>query len=445
MIFIIVAAIAFCGIVLGKYLLGKWINHLSLYCLIWGVLILLYEWKLLPFVDIVPIAWFYILSAFICFLMGILTIISTRELFSLPNKITDSQIDVELFSDGGKIMKLGIIIFGTLGLFAGVQHWLVLLDEFGSLTSIALNASKIYRMNNEGEIVGIIPYISAFSYTAVFLAAIYTAYRGKFTLITFYPFLGVIIKELASMGRAGVLFAIMEFVLAFILYRNLLKSDEKKQYKFSKKNAAIAISILIIFFISSITLVKVTRGSFETYRGASKELRNLEDNLLFSPSVYLYLSSHLGVLNQYLVSDKEIAEFGENTFLTYYGFLAKFNLVDKPEGFQRGYYIPMWTNTGTYIRELHADFGIAGPFIGPFLLGIIITWLWFKFYSSQSMYVFTFLVYFYLIIGFSFLVMVTRLPYWSISLLINIVFIYMAEQKLKGSFLPFSVIGKENE
>ena len=33
----------------------------------------------------------------------------------------------------------------------------------------------------------------------------------------------------------------------------------------------------------------------------------------------------------------------------------------------------MWTNTGTYLREIHADFGYVGLFTIPFLLGLLTT------------------------------------------------------------------------
>ncbi|MCB9247183.1 MAG: O-antigen polysaccharide polymerase Wzy [Ignavibacteriales bacterium] len=75
----------------------------------------------------------------------------------------------------------------------------------------------------------------------------------------------------------------------------------------------------------------------------------------------------------------------------------------------------MWTNTGTYIRELHADFGTTGVLLVPYLLGLIITWLWFKFHENKSLFTLVFLVYLYIIIGFTFLMMVTRLNQWFLA------------------------------
>ena len=133
------------------------------------------------------------------------------------------------------------------------------------------------------------------------------------------------------------------------------------------------------------SLVRISRNigteTSESYEGTSNELRQFKDNLIISPSLYLYLSSDVGVLSQYLRSEgtsypeMDYTQFGQNTFLPVYNFLSKFGFIDRVSGYQRGYFIPMWTNTGTYIRELHADFGITGILLGPYLIGLLITWI----------------------------------------------------------------------
>lgn len=91
----------------------------------------------------------------------------------------------------------------------------------------------------------------------------------------------------------------------------------------------------------------------------------------------------------------------------------------------------MWVNTGTYLREIHADFGIAGIFLIPYLLGLTITFLWFKFYKSPNLIILMFLVYLFIIIGFSFLVMVTRLNQWYFAQLFTIIYLFLFE-KISG-------------
>jgi len=425
----LVAAISISGMVFGRLLFKKWINHLTMYCIIMGGLTFLYELKLLPYVDITPLAWFYISSSFLSFSLGILTIITARSL-SFKNQIftRKENINLPIFKDGGITIKYTLFFLSTLCLFAAIQNWVVLIKMFGSITAVIINAITVYRMTGRGEIKGIIPYLSYSGYVAIFFSGIYTAYKRRFSLITFYPFIGIIIKELASVGRAGMLFALIEFLLSFLLFRHLLNDDLSQKYKFSKINSIVAISVLILFFIISSSLVKISRGSPESFTGTSKGLKGLKDNLIISPSLYLYLSSDIGVLSQYLRSDGDGTSFGQNTFLPVYDFLAKLGVVERPHDFQKGYYIPMWTNTGTYIRELHADFGVAGVFLGSYLIGGIITWLWFRFYEKKSLILFPFLVFMNLIIGFSFLVMVTRLLYWFISLFVIVLLIPALEK-----------------
>lgn len=429
MLFFLITTLSIIVIIWSKFLLKKWINHLSVYCIIWSVLILLYEWKLLPYVDIIPLAWFFIAASFLSFLFGTLTFITARNLFP-RNKILSRESDstIPIFIDKGKTVKYALLIFSLISLYAGIQNWMVLIHKYGSIPAVFLNAADIYKEITRGGIKGVVPFISNFGYVAIFFSGIYTAFKGKFTLLTFLPFIGIILKELANVGRAGMLIALLEFLFSFILTRHLLNDDSSQRFKFSKKNAIIASSILIIFFVASASFVRISRGSFEHFNGASKLLREQKNNLIFSPSLYLYLSSDVGVLSQYLKSDRERTGFGQNTFLTVYHILDRLDVLKRPSDYQKGYFIPMWTNTGTYIRELHADFGILGPLIGPYLFGFFITLLWFKFFEKKSFIVLTILVYLFLVVGFSFLVMITRSSYWSISQFLIILIIPLLER-----------------
>lgn len=426
---IIVAVVSILGIILGKLLLRKWINHLTIYSAIMGGLIFFYELKYLPYPDVIPLAWFFLVGSFLSFLFGILTIITARKLYSSEQILSkQSNIFLPAFADDGKIVKYSILLFSFIGLFVAFQRWWVLINKFGSITDVLLNAGIIYRMNVQGEIKEFIPILPSFVYIAVFLSGVYTAYKGRFSFLTFLPFIGIVLKELTYFGRGEMLFSLLEFAFAFFLFRHLLKDDLSNRFKFSKRNAVFATTILIAFIVVSASFVRTSRGATENYSGASKELRQLEENFIISPSVYLYLSSDVGVFTKYLEDGSEKAKFGENTFRAFYYFLSKFNIVDEPNFFQKGYFIPMWTNTGTYVRELHADFGPAGVFIGPFLLGLLITWLYFKFYENKNLIVLVLLVYLYIIIAFSFLMMVTRLNQWFISQILIIAYLPIIEK-----------------
>lgn len=429
---LLIAVIIFLGMILGRYLFKYWFNHLSLYCLIFGGSLFLYELKLLPYIDLTAYAWLLMVSAFLCFLFGILTIISARNLYKeSATSIEKSDISLKIFIDDGKTLKYTIFIFSIISLYSAIELWMIFINQFGSIPAVLLNGEVIYRMNVSGKIKGNTPYLHLLGFVAIFLSGIYTAYKKKFTLLTFLPLLSIILREIAGAGRAGMLFALMQFILSFFLFKHLLASDIKQRFKFSKISALIGAVILIILFIGGSSLVKATRASDSastTYSAASKELRQTRGNLIISPSLYLYLSSDVGVLSKYLSSKGESTGFGQNTFMTLYNFLGKLNIVQKPHEFQKGYFIPMWTNTGTYVRELHADFGPAGVFLGPYLLGLLITWLWFKFYENKGLIPFVFLVHLNIIVGFSFFVMATRILYWFTSLVLILLLIPVLER-----------------
>ena len=425
---ILIAVFTFLGIILGKLLFERWFNHLTFYFFVMGGLIFLYELKFLPYPRLTSLTWFIIILATLSFLLGNLTIVSARNLFPQRKKYNNgANYSFSILIDNGTAVKYSILIFSIICLFAAVQHWVILLKIYGSIPAVFLNAGKIYREMSKGEIKGIIPYIYYFGFVAVFFSGIYTAYNRRFTFITFLPFLGIIIKELANLGRTGMLFAFLEFLISFFLFRNLLNVSTK--FRFFRLNAILASTILIVLLIVSASFVKVSRSSTENYLGVSKELRQTKDNLIISPSLYLYLSSDIGVLNQYLGSEGEKTKFGQHTLLPVHDFFAKLGLEERPQDYQKGYYIPMWTNTGTYIRELHADFGLSGVLFGPYIIGLLITWLWFKFYmENSSLIAFAVLVFLNIIIGFSFLVMVTRLLYWGASLFFIIFYLPYLEK-----------------
>lgn len=429
---LLTVVVIFLGSILGKYLFKNWYNHLTIYCLIFGGSLFLFELKLLPYYDLTSSAWFVIIAAFISFLMGILTIFSARSLSrENPSQIEKSLINLKIFADDGKILKYTVLLFGIISMYSAIELWMIFIKQFGSIPGVLLNGEVIYRMNVQGKIKSNTPYLHLLGFVAIFLAGIYTAYKKKFTFLSFLPVLSIILREIAGAGRAGMLFALAQFTFSFLLFKNLLQYDLSIVYKFRKSSAIIGLIILIFVFVGGASIVKLTRITDEaspTYSGASKELRENKGNVLISPSMYLYLSSDVGVLSKYLSSDGEKTGFGQNTFLTIYNFLGKFNFIEKQSEYQEGYYIPMWTNTGTYLRELHADFGVPGILLGPYLLGLLITWLWFKFYEKKSLIVFAFLVNLNIIIGFSFFVMATRVLYWSTSLVLILIFIPFLEK-----------------
>lgn len=410
------------GIISGKLIFKSWVNHLTVYFFVIGGLTFLYELNLLAYKELTTLTWFILISSTISFILGISTILSARKLnLSFVNQESKSFSDIPLFKDDGKILKYSAVFFSMVGLFVALHRWYIMINIFGSIPAVFVNAAWVYRINVKGEIKEFIPILPSFVYVGVFLSAIYTAYKGKFSFLSFFPILCIILKELTYFGRGEMLFSTLEFFFTFFLTRNLLNREKNIKFNFSRINAGISIILLVALVITAASVVRTSRGVKENIRGSSQELKQLEENFIITPSVYFYLSSDLGVLNQYLIEEKETAKFGENTFRGVYYFLSKLRIVEEPQFFQRGYFIPYWSNTGTYLREIHADFGIWGVYLLPYLLGLLLTWLWYKFFNEKNFIVLAILVYLNIIVAFSFLVMVTRLNQWFLSLLLILI------------------------
>lgn len=431
MALILIFVITFLGTLLGKFLFKKWINHLTLYSFFFGISIFLYELKLLPYVDIIPFAWFIVILSSLSFLLGIVTIISARNL-SRENPIVLQKLDISLkiFSDDGKTLKFAIIFFSLISIYSTIEFWMFLIKQFGNIPGVLINSQVIYRLNISGDLVGFTPYISLTGFIALFFAAIYTAYKRKFSILSFIPLISIMIREIGQAGRAAMSVALVEFVLTFILFRYLLKSDFRQRFNFSRANAIVASILLVVLFILAASIVRVSRTteSSEKFTGASSELSQTKENIFISPTIYLYASSNVGVLSKYFSSEGENTGFGQNTFQTIHYYLARLEIIDRLHEKPKGYYIPMWTNSATYLRDLHADFGISGVLLGPFILGLLITWLWFKFYEKQSLIAFSFLVYLNLVVVFACLGIVTRFTFWSLALLFILLSIPVLEK-----------------
>lgn len=410
------------GIISGKLIFKAWVNHLTVYFFVMGGLTFLYELKLLAYKELTTLTWFILISSTTAFILGISTILSARKLnLSFVNQEVKSFSDIPLFNDDGKILKYSAVFFSLVGLFVALHRWYIMINIFGSIPAVFVNAAWVYRINVKGEIKEFIPILPSFVYVGVFLSAIYTAYKGKFSFLSFFPILCIILKELTYFGRGEMLFSTLEFFFTFFLTRNLLNREKNIKFNFSRINAGISIILLVALVITAASVVRTSRGVKENIRGSSQQLKQLEENFIITPSVYFYLSSDLGVLNQYLIEEKETAKIGENTFRGVYYFLSKLRIVEEPQFFQKGYFIPYWSNTGTYLREIHADFGILGVYLIPYLLGILLTWLWYKFFNRKNFIVLAILVYLNIIVAFSFLMMVTRLNQWFLSLLLIII------------------------
>lgn len=419
------------SIYLSKVIFRRLFNPLSFYALIWGTMVFAYGFRLMPLVNITTEAWFAIVLSYVSFILGILVIYTARGVFN-KNTIQVSKDETGLFIlyNDGKLLKTIIWIFAILGLFAALQHWYVLFKNYGSLTEIFVHSLRVYRERVDGVETGDIPYLWLLSYIAIFLSGIYTAYKGKIDIAAVLAILGIILKEMARFTRNGILLGMLEFVIAFILFRYLMSAHGIKKNKNNRKLVISGILILMLF-IASASFVKVSRNTFDDYKGVSSSLSQYKGGAFISPSIYFYLTSQIAVFSRYLEVGNEKLLFAQNTLFPVYSFLSKAGVVERPRDNSVGYFVPTWSNTGTYLRDLHADYGFVGILLGPFLLGLLVAYYWFKVFCESDLISFVILSFLIMIIGMSFFAILIRSITWWFSLVsILIIFKYFKEKYL---------------
>jgi oligosaccharide repeat unit polymerase len=435
MTFILIISAVLLSVVIGRILFRSLFNPIAVYAVIWGVELLLYEWRLIRYYDLSTQTWVIILAAYFCFLMGVLTISFLRKLNPVDDPLPEiSTNPISDVFDRGRILHFLIYTSVLVGLIGAVQHWLVLLNMFGSLVNIFLNAPTIYMMRVQGQIHGVVPYLATFSYVAAFLSGIYMGKKGKWHPGTLLAFLGVVLEDTANVARAGMLLVFLEFFTVVVLCRMGLEKNAK--HRATNKKLIFSFLTLFIVLAAFATAIKTARTVMEEYKSASRALNKMKNSSIITPTVYMYFSCQTGVLNKYLAKDDEKAMWGENTFLPVYNLISKTGIIKHPSFYQKGYFVPMWSNTGTYLREIHADFGYPGLFLVPYLLGLGITYFWYRYFKLRRMNDLLLLVYFMLVLYFSFLVMITRLGHWWISLVLLLIIINVFES-LTSKRRPF--------
>ncbi|MBV6512691.1 MAG: oligosaccharide repeat unit polymerase [Ignavibacteriales bacterium] len=411
--------VSFLAIVVSRAVLGKWFNHISFYFALWAGMVSFYEMKLMAYFDLSDRFWLVVFAGSLSFLFGSLLYPAIKKAFESRSSVSAGSDPLyKIFFENDKLLNRLIFLCSFIGIVSAVHHWFVLIDMFGSLTKVLINYNVIYRLRVENKIEGLIPYAFVMAFAGVFFAGIKVAKEGKVGLLSLSPFIGVILRELANVGRAGILFAFMMFISVIFLSRYSIQANSSQGSKsFFNKSSILPLLIIIGLVIGSAGLVRTFRGTFESYKAASSSLNKTAGGFFITPSLYLYISSHAGVLSKYLDKDFE-KEFppGETTFFSVYNILSKFDLVKAPEMYDKGFFIPMWSNTSTVYRYLHQDFGLFGLFIPPFLTGLLASFFWMRFYERGKITDLLLLSYIYIGIGMSFMILVTKVSIWLISL-----------------------------
>jgi len=430
--------IYFPSLLFGKYIFERWFNPVFIYSSSWAFIIFMYNLELIRYTRVSFLTWLVIVLAYFAFITGVLIFKLGKNLEennSVKEKKSNRYFTEKWWNEREKVLKRIIVITAIIGLLVSLQHWYVLIKKFGSITMVFLNANDIYQQRVSGEHFGQIPYLNLLSYVSVFFSAIYSAYKNKFTVLVLLPLLAVILTDAASLARAGVFFALMIFGITFITARYFFKKALDSPKYSNNRNIIITSILVVLLAFAGVSVIRMIRNPMGDFISTSIELKKLSNNGIISSSLYLYFSSPVVVLSQYLDERNEKAIFGENTFYPVYNNLKKLGGNFNLRAYPKGYFIPMWVNSATYIRDLDADFGTLGVFIVPFIIGFISTFYWFKYFATGRLINLAFYSFTTVLIVFSVFYIGTRLTFWFWGFLFSLLTAFIFEHvNLKRSY-----------
>jgi oligosaccharide repeat unit polymerase len=345
--------------IIARWICGRWFNHLTLYTAIWSVSLIALETHLIVYHAVVFEAWIYIFTAWIAIYLGTALIRLTRNV--RPQQEFFPELSV-------RRLKFFIFIFSvagllsTIALFSNIVHML----DSGSAAALLENANRVYGMRLEGDVSGFM-YLNFLPYAGCVLGGIYTARLGRLTLIALSPLAVMLADGAVSMQRAGMIYGTSLFVFSYLFAPKTHKAQLSRWVKVSVVAAAAAL----------FTLVSLFRGAAELYEGESKTLENAGQSVALLPALYLYVSAPVVCFSEYLKHPEDDGKslWGRYSFASIYRFASKLGFDTYVPYYQSYYDTPIPVNTGSYLREVYADFGGVGVFLFPFALGLVISLL----------------------------------------------------------------------
>ena len=409
-------------ILLGRLMLKNWFNHLILYSFIWTLVLGLYSLRLLKYRPIITEAWIFIFAAWIFLYLGtavVLFINFNKEKRVISTESSDwYNYDVNQPKNLIVILKILIIGLSIISLISIFSYMFVLLRTFGNIFLAMAQSFLWYHLRVRGEISQGIPYLTSLILVCCSFAGVYGGIKGRITLLSTIPLILAIIYSLISMGRAAILIAITLYITAYLQsYRYFNKAQIKNKVRYWLVPLLLVIT-LAMFGAEQVRSFRRITESYKKY-GESKSMKILRNTPFLTPSVYFYLSGEPVVLSEYLQKDREHVIPGWYTFAPIYRILAKLGLVKKPPYVQPFYLTPVPMNTGTYLREIHADFGVWGIILIPFILGFICTSLFLnRTFRLTNMII---IAHLYVYIVMTFICNAFGLGNWLISFIVSLI------------------------
>lgn len=353
MIFIyILLSLFFIYLSFKKY--KKYINILSLYIFIWLLNVILYEIKLVYYNSLTIKTWIILFLNILIFSIGCL-FPKNKKIF-LFRKININE----------KQLYKYIVITSLVSSIAIIFNLFLLIDRYG--WNLFSATTYIYGDNLNGVGVKTIPYLGSLSLLALLLSSVYLINFG-FKKMLICPYVLVLLDILPTGSRGNLVLAIILTVIPILF----IKNDSLDKIINIKTIKKIMISLCVFFAIFYTLFTYNRRPALSSLEYASDTMITLESKIPVFYKTYVYFTSPIGVLNEYLKNPRYI--FGINSFSVERNFLNKMGINVKYEHTQPAYDIPIRTNVGTWLKDFYEDFTIVGMIIVIFIFGYIFDFL----------------------------------------------------------------------
>lgn len=340
----------------ARWVCGKWASHLSFYTFVWTASILAYETHLITYHRVVFEAWAYVFVAWVSLYLG--TAIVTLSGF--PRRTRQfPELDMKWLRNA--LVLLSVAGFASSLVLAG--NIVRTVDSDGLVSALLQYGNQIYGLRVEGELSGIL-YVAMFPYAGCVLAGIYTARLGRISIAAMLPLLAMLVDGLLSFQRTGMFVGVLLLAFSYLLTPKAAKLRVSRWQKLA----------LIGVVLGGFLLVTVARGPSESFEGESSALAEVGDLVPMLPSLYFYASAPIPCFSEYLQHPENEGKslWGRYMFASIYRLFSKFGFDTYVSYYPAFYYTPEPTNAGTYLREIHSDFGGLAVFFFPFMLGMLV-------------------------------------------------------------------------
>lgn len=395
---------------LGVRVYGRWINHITIYGAVWGTQMILYQLKLINYPDLSYETVSYIFGAWAIFVLASLTV---KNYYSSVDSNPGFQ------PSSNTALRNIVFLFTVIGAVGTYQHWTVLIKMFGSVQSTILHGYILYRMRVQEGIPGQWPYVDSVSLAASLFGGYFAGTRHKLAILGIIPIITEVIEAAAGFGRSKLIIAVVLWGTGYFLPRVKARVTDWRNLR----RRMTLLFVIVAIFAFGMEFVRTFRGAKESFTGETRTLSHIKGVGFITPSLYLYLSSDVAVLNKFLSEefsgDGEHGRIGANSLAPIYNVFGKLGVTEPEPTYEKFYAVPVLTNTGSYLKELYLDWGVGGALVFVYLLGALCSIVFEAYQRKRTMLLLAVLSHLYVVVFFTFAVQATRWGYWMISLIFS--------------------------